>query len=302
MLICLNYQDYQLCGTENRDGARHCRQCGKVLRFILNFLNPGSFVDARYRIVRLIGWGSFGAVYEAESVENPDLHVALKEIFDLDAFKNLQQDFALLQTLQHPNLPVFHELFTSEGNGYLVMDFCAGPSLAEVLKEEVAINEAQALEYIRPICDLLSYLQHQNLPLVHRDLKPANIRLTPEGQIKLVDFGLCKVMQVGMLHRSARLQISSYLPPEQLRGGADQRGDIYSLGATLYHLLTRFEPLNAIDRLLLSPDPLIALCHYNPLTSPHVSAAVIKAMQMKPEDRFADAEALKRALFNPPSA
>jgi len=180
------------CGAENPDTATQCQRCGASLRSALRLHNPGTLVR-HYQIKRVIGWGGFGAVYEAEDTHQPGSRVALKESFDPSGMLSFQGEFTALQQHQHPQLPHYAAMFIEQGNGYLVMEFIPGQSLEEVLDTEAGpLPETQALGFALQLCEVLTYLHCQQPPIIHRDLKPANVRLTPSGRIKLVDFGLFK--------------------------------------------------------------------------------------------------------------
>jgi len=299
MLICLDQRTGTGCTTENKDGAQFCRQCGRPLRFALQLRNPGDVVGA-YRVVSVIGHGGFGAVYLAEALQQPGQRVALKETFDPDQIQSYQAEFAVLARLQHPHLPRYHTVFEADGNGYLVMEYVPGQSLQEVLdRQQGPLLEAQVLGYAIQLCDALAFLHSQNPPLVHRDIKPANVRLTPEGLIKLVDFGLVKEGS-GATRSSRRGVTPAYAPPEQWGLGGqhtDPRSDIYALGATLYHLLTGQEPPAATDRISATPDPLAAPRTVNRSISDAVAGAVTGAMAMPIMQRPVDAQAMKRLLL-----
>lgn len=266
-------------------------------------------VDNRYRIVRLIGHGGFGAVYEAENLRQ-GLRVALKETFESGSIRSLQDEFTILRGLHHSNLPHYYEIFEFQGNGYLVMELVPGQSLEEVLDSQPGqpLLESQALGYAMQVCDALTYLHSQNPPIIHRDIKPANIRLTPAGLVKLVDFGLVK-QATGITPTSLRgLGTPGYAPIEQygkISGQhTDARSDVYALGATLYHLLTGQVPTPALDRLSMNPDPLIPVRQLNPQISLQVANAVNKATQILQKDRYADVTTMKQALLgvgDPPS-
>jgi Tol biopolymer transport system component len=197
-------------------------------------------------------------------------------------------------------LPHYYELLEIEGSAYLVMEFIPGQSLADVLlKHQEPLLERQVLGYVLQICDVLSYMHGQRPPLIHRDIKPANIRLTPEGLVKLVDFGLTK-QGVDATHISRRGLTPDYAPPEQwgMSGQhTDPRSDIYSLGATLYHLLTGRRPLSAAQRLSSTKDPLPSPQEYNNRLSPHIADAILKAMDLKREQRYSEVSAFKLALL-----
>jgi len=294
MLICLNQNQNLVCGTENQDKAHYCRLCGQPLRQTLQLHNPGAKVGP-YRILQLIGWGRFGAVYETQVVARPDVRVALKETFDSSSFHAVEREFRVLHNLCQPNLPRYLETFVAKGISYLVMEFVPGQSLEEILKKG-PVSEKLALFYIEQLCDALSYLHGQAQPIIHRDIKPANILLTPKGLIKLVDFGLVKQVGPGQTSPSIRAISLPYSAPEQWSGGTDQRSDLYSLGATLYHLLTGYPPPSATDRSLNSSDSLQPPQVYNPEITPHVAQAILTAMNLKRENRYPNVELLREAL------
>ena len=288
------------CKTDNLDTARFCRQCGRSTRFALRLHNVGTMVR-HYRIVRVIGCGGFGAVYAAEDTRTPKSRVALKESFDPSGMQQLQHEFDVLRQLQHPHLPRYDALFEEHGIGYLVMEFIPGQSLDEILAAEGApLLEAVVKGFALQLCDALEYLHAQNPPIIHRDIKPANIRLTPSGRIKLVDFGLFKQGTQATRNSIRGYGTEMYAPFEQYGSGnqhTDERSDIYSLGATIYHLLTGQKPVESVARIAVSPDPLVVPERVNPRLSPEVSAVIRTAMSLKAEDRFADVAAFRMGMM-----
>ena len=298
MLICLDQRTGTGCGTANRDGAQFCTQCGRPLRFALDRRDPGATIGP-YRIVRLLGHGGFGAVYEAEDTSRSSRRVALKETFDADQVRSFQGEFAILSRLQHAHLPAYFEVFEAGGNGYLVMELVPGQSLEDVLnKQGGPLLETQVLGYALQLCDALAYLHSQQPPILHRDVKPANVRLTPEGLIKLVDFGLLK-QGTGATQSSRRGLTPAYAPLEQYGGAqrTDARSDLYSLGATLYHLLTGQAPAEATDRVAAAVDPLVAPQQLNPALSAGAARALTRALAVLQKDRYGDARELRQALL-----
>ena len=264
-------------------------------------LSPGQVLNNRYRIVKLLGQGGFGAVYRAWDT-NLNGPCALKENFDasLAAQAQFQREASLLFNLRHPNLPRVFDSFSVPGQGqYLVMDYIEGEDLGQMLERTAApLDEPKALGWISQVCDALSYLHSQTPAVIHRDLKPANIRITPHGQAMLVDFGIAKVYDPSLkTTMGARAVTPGYSPPEQYGlGSTNPQSDIYSLGATLYTLLTRQEPPASVDIVSGSAPP-PALAHtINPLVSPGVSSAIEKAMQLNQAARFASAQEFKEAL------
>jgi serine/threonine protein kinase len=299
MIVCIDLRSGIGCNAVNSNTANYCIKCGQSLHFALRVHDAGTLIG-QYRVVRMLGHGAFGAVYESEDTRRPGFSVAIKETLDPTSIRNFQGEFATLSRLRHDNLPRYHEMFEHQGNGYLVMEFIPGQDLEKVLqRQQGPLPEPQVLGYAVQICAALGYLHSQHPPILHRDIKPANIRLTPDGLIKLVDFGLLK--EGGGTTRSSRMGGTfAYAPLEQYGGQGhhtDPRSDLYSLGATLYHLLTGQEPPPVTTRIAAAFDPLLLPRSYNQNLSPHVSAAVIKATSVRSQDRFASAEEFQRALL-----
>ncbi len=296
MQVCLNQRTNEGCGAINPDGVQYCQECGESLRFALQHISDT--INNRYRLIRGIGSGKFGAVYTAEDLLSPGKIIAIKESFDPDHLRLFKREFHVLQNLQHPNLPRYHELFETAECGYLVMDFVPGKSLDDVIKTMGPLPEVLVLSYTLQLCDVLTYLHNQNPPIFHRDIKPANIRLTPEGLIKLVDFGLAKH---GLPQDTTTISGFSpgYAAPEQLMamGGTGPRTDVYSVGATLYHLLTGAVPMPALERLVALPETIAPPQTFNPAISQHVSDAILTAMEISEDHRHPDIATLKQMLF-----
>ena len=304
MLICLDMRTGAGCGAQTVNEARFCEHCGQNLRFAL-LLHDANTLVGRYRVGRVIGYGGYGAIYEALGAAGES--VALKETFDASSISTFKREFTVLSRLSHVNLPRYIDMFEAQGNGYLVMEYVPGQSLQDVLDKQMVqgaksepLPESQVLGYAIQLCDVLHYLHSQQPPIVHRDVKPANIRLTPQGRIKLVDFGLLK--QGGQQTRATirGLGTLGYAPIEQYgdnQQATNARSDIYALGATLYHLLTGTQPPSAPVRIAGTPDPLPALRQLRPDVSDHVANTITQAMNLLPKDRFASTEKLKRALL-----
>lgn len=245
-------------------------------------LEPNTLVQNRYRVVRLIGEGKMGAVYEAID-EHLSQTVALKQTLTSgDAFsKAFEREAKILAGLRHPVLPIVIDHFTNDEGQFMVMDYIPGKDLEQLLKQRgEPFLVSVVLKWADQVLHALEYMHRQNPPVVHRDIKPPNLKLTAEGQIVLLDFGLAKGKATMLgprdyeLPRAKRLlslvasgdseeqplQDTStdifgftrqYAPPEQVQGtGTDPRSDIYALAATLYHLLTGAPPIDALKRLV----------------------------------------------------
>lgn len=279
-----------------------------------HLLGEGTVLRERYKILGCVGQGGMGAVYRAADLRLEGRICAVKEIqpaADLppDALEQSQQQFhreaSVLARLDHPNLPKVSDYFTEGGREYLVMDFVAGRDLRQVLeaarREGRTLDERQVLRWAEQLCDALSYMHSQDPPVLHRDIKPANIKEAPGGLVKLVDFGLVKLMVTDDTRTVTVLQgrgTLAYTPLEQYGGDSghtDLRSDIYALGATLYHLLSGQPPADAKER-FLHPDSLIPLRTLNPQVSPPTARAIHAALAMHPDDRPPTVEAFRQLL------
>lgn len=258
-------------------------------------------INQRYRIVRLLGQGGFGAVYEVWDL-NLDRPCALKENLELtaDVSRQFEREARILANLNHPNLPRVTDHFHIENQGqYLVMDYIEGEDLDQRLQRTGRpIPQAEALQWIDQVCDALEYLHAQEPPIIHRDIKPANIRITPQNQAMLVDFGIAKVYAPAT-HTTigARAVTPGFSPPEQYsRGETDERSDVYSLGGTLYALLTGHTPTDSIDQMAGNAPPLPEAAAINRSVNPAVSRAIAQAMAISKQERFQSVSAFRVRL------
>jgi len=264
-------------------------------------LERGSYLNNRYRIVEILGQGGMGSVYRAID-ENLGVEVAVKDnLFTTDEYaRQFRREASILASLRHPNLPRVTDHFVVEGQGqYLVMDYIDGEDLRQRMDRIGLISEEDAITIGAAICDALSYLASCNPPVVHRDIKPGNVKITPQGQIYLVDFGLAKIMLGSQATTSgARAMTPGYSPPEQYgTARTDQRSDIYSLGATLYAAVTGAIPEDALARAMDQTD-LTPVRKLNPRISKRFAAAIEQSLEIRPDDRFKDADKFKEALLN----
>ena len=270
-------------------------------------LTEGTVLQSRYRILRQLGQGGMGAVYEAVD-ERLDTTVALKETFFAEEKlrKQFEREARLLARMHHPALPRVSDHF-NEGEGqFLVMQYIAGEDLSEMLTARNApFSEAEVARWADQLCDALDYLHTQDPQIIHRDIKPQNLKLTARGQIVLLDFGLAKgsVGQLTAVTTSASIfgYTPNYAPLEQVQGkGTDARSDIYALGATLYHLVTNVKPPDALSRAAAvvngQDDPLLPAYEVRPEIDAGFSNVLSKAMSQKRDDRFASANDMRRAL------
>jgi serine/threonine protein kinase len=270
-------------------------------------LVPETILQDRYRIVRQLGQGGMGAVYEALD-QRLDTVVALKETLFSDERlrKQFEREARLLARLHHQALPRVSDHF-NEGDGqFLVMQFIPGEDLFEMqARRDGPFPPADVLRWADQLCDALDYLHTQEPQIIHRDIKPQNLKLTARGQVILLDFGLAKGSggPLSVVTTSASIfgYTPNYAPLEQIQGlGTDQRSDIYSLAATLYHLLTNIKPPDALSRASAIvnglPDPLALAHSVSPQVSPAVASVLDKAMSQKRDDRYASAEEMRQAL------
>ncbi len=263
-------------------------------------LERGTLLHNRYRIIEILGQGGMGAIYRAVD-ENLGVEVAVKEnLFTTEEYaRQFHREATILAGMRHPNLPRVSDHFVIDGQGqYLVMDYIEGEDLRERLDRTGVISEEEALVIAIGLCDALSYMHDQNPPILHRDIKPGNVKITPDGSIFLVDFGLAKVGFSG--HRTttgARAMTPGYSPPEQYGGArTDQRSDIYSLGATLYAALAGAVPEDSLAR-TMGQEELTPLRRHNPAVSRRFARAIEKALEVHPDNRYQTAEEFKQALL-----
>ena len=285
-------------------------------------LKAGEVLRSRYKIRRIIGQGGMGSIYLADDLRLEGRECALKEVehdrsLPADMARQARDQFfreaTVLARLDHPNLPKVSDFFSIGGRDYLVMDYVPGKDLRTLMLEarQAAsfLAENEVMTWAKQLADALSYLHSQKPPILHRDIKPSNLKLTPSGLLKLVDFGLVKIlasdeMTITILQgRGTAL----YTPLEQYGGDAghtDARSDIYAFGATLYHLLTNQPPVDARER-FLHPENLVPPRQINPNLSSRIERAILWAMNLHPDERPQDMDSFRQALlgnWTPPAA
>jgi serine/threonine protein kinase len=254
-----------------------------------------------YKIVALIGRGGMGAVYRAQRLSDGTLW-ALKEMRPqqdappAEAEENrrlFEQEAELLEQLHHPNLPVVADRFEYQGRPTLVMEFVPGQTLEDRMRETNApLLEQQVLGYGIQIARVLHYLHTRTPPIIYRDLKPSNIMLTPDGVLKLIDFGVARTYKVRKSKDTVAMGSAGYAPPEQYgKGQTDARSDVYALGATLLHLLTNMPPIP-----LQTPAP-GSIRRFNPSVDDQTESVIIKAMAADQGTRFQSTEEFEQALM-----
>jgi len=296
------------CKIENRYNARFCRVCGQGLiekeqhgtrAFALR---PGCILNNRYSIQEFIKVGGMGAVYKAEDGEDERV-CAIKELrpYWINSeqerrylIKKFESEAKLLSRFNHINLPKVSDYFVVEDRYYLVMDFVDGQDLNALLKEKgnPGLPQEDVVAWGIEICGVLDYLHNNKPPVIYRDLKPSNIMIrTADKTIVLIDFGIACVVQDDM-EESQRTKIGTvgYISPEQYLGKPVPASDIYSLGATLYHLVTGTKPLPYVE--------------YNPVKNivPHISESLeevlCRALKVNLNQRYRKARDMKEDLEN----
>ena len=274
-------------------------------------LSPNTILQSRYTILKTLGRGGMGAVYLAQDIRLANRPVAVKEMIpdpsaspaeQAQAQQQFQWEASTLASLNHPNLPRVSDNFTQGGKHYLVMDYVDGETLEAVLNRTPGFFlESQVLNWATQLCDVLTYLHSRQPPVIFRDLKPGNIMVDRSGTVKLIDFGIARLFDPRKRTDTLRMGTMGYAPPEQYagKGQTDARSDIYSLGATLHHLLTKRDPAQ-------TPFSFPAVRSLNSTVSPHVEATIMKAVAYDRAHRFQTASEMKQAIMgkmplSPPS-
>jgi eukaryotic-like serine/threonine-protein kinase len=277
-------------------------------------LKNGEVLRGRYQVRERIGQGGMGSIYTAEDLRLSGRLCALKEVvYDRNlpdkALEQARDQFfreaTVLARLDHPNLPKVSDFFSSGQRDYLVMDYVPGNDLRALMldarRHKNFLPEKDVLNWANQLADALSFLHNQDPPIVHRDIKPSNLKLMPNGLLKLVDFGLVKIMAPDEVTITV-IQgqgTALYTPLEQYGGDGqhtDVRADIYAYGATVYHLLTNEAPADARKR-FLDPENLLPPRQINPAVSLRIERAVLWAMALHPDQRPDSIETLRQALL-----
>jgi serine/threonine protein kinase len=264
-------------------------------------LETGTLLNNRYRIVDILGQGGMGSVYRATD-ENLGMEVAVKEnLFTTEEYsRQFRLEAVILASLRHTNLPrvTDHYVIPEQGQ-YLVMDYIEGEDLRQRMERMGTISEEDAILIGASICDALAYLHTRKPPVLHRDIKPGNVKITPDGHVYLVDFGLAKLIQGSQTTTTgARAMTPGYSPPEQYgTARTDPRSDIYSLGATLYAALTGTIPEDGLARVMDNLQ-LTPIRKHNANVSRRLASVIEKAMEAYPDDRYQNADEFRRSLLS----
>ena len=270
-------------------------------------LAPDAILQDRYRIVRQLGKGGMGAVYEAID-QRLDAVVALKETFSVDERlrRQFEQEARLLAQLHHPALPRVSDYFTEGDRAFLVMQFISGADLAEIISQQPGpFPRHQVIAWADQLLDALVYLHTRDRQIIHRDIKPHNLKVTANGQIALLDFGLAKAQTTDVSGNNSSTSIFGYTrrysPLEQIQDqGTSPQSDIYALGATLYHLLTGVKPPDALARAAAlvhsKSDPLRPANELHRAVGSEIAAILCRAMALSADDRYPTASEFRAAL------
>ncbi len=279
-------------------------------------LTPGTVIGEHYIIHDLINHGGFGAVYRGIDTSEGNRACAIKEIYNVTPATRRQalMEVSVLLTVRSPHLPDVYDALEANGRFYLIMELIEGQNLLQLLRSRVSgglvgeqdpsqptqgpCSEQEVLSWLLPILDVLQELHSRHPPIMHRDIKPGNIILKPDQTAVLVDFGLTKLYDPSRDTQTMLKAVSEgFSPAEQYTGKTSPQSDIYSMAATMYLLLTNRRPPMAIHRTV--KDTLIPPRQLNPGLSPHIEAALLKALAIHASDRFQSASEFSQALRNP---
>ena len=257
----------------------------------------GSVINGKYEILKEIGRGGMSVVYLAMD-KNLNKQWAIKEIRKKGSGKNdeivvnsLLAEANLMKRLDHPSLPRIVDIIDNGITIYVVMDYIEGESLDKILDEYGVQPESLVIDWAKQICDALSYLHSQKPVIIYRDMKPANVMLKPEGNIKIIDFGIAREYKEQKLADTTVLGTKGYAPPEQYSGQTDPRSDIYALGMTMHHLLTGVDPRGG--------DPYAPVRQWNPELSEGIEVIIDKCVQPAAENRYQSCSDLLYDLEHP---
>lgn len=262
-------------------------------------LKANTVLMSRYRILGVLGGGGMGTVYQARDTHFPDAKrlVAIKEMQTPDSqlrasmIKSFRREANILATLSHPAIPKIFDFFDTEDRAYLIQEYINGSDLEMLLSKTKDLPVDKIMEWAIDLCDVLHYLHsHQPEPIIFRDLKPSNIMIDSLGKVRLIDFGIAKVFVSGVKH--TMIGTEGYSAPEQYKGDVTPLSDIYGLGATLHHILTRRDP-RLEPPFSFNERPILEINANVP--APLVNV-VEKALAPKGEERFQSCADMKVAI------
>ena len=257
----------------------------------------GTVIDGKYEILKEIGRGGMSIVYLAMD-KHLNKQWAVKEIRKKGNGKNyeivvnsLLAEANMIKRLAHPSLPRIVDIIDNGITIYIVMDYIEGESLDKILNEYGAQPEDLVVNWAKQLCDALSYLHSQKPPIIYRDMKPANVMLKPEGNIKIIDFGIAREYKEQNLADTTVLGTKGYAPPEQYSGQTDPRSDIFALGMTMHHLLTGVDPRNG--------EPYAPVRQWNPELSEGIEIIIDRCVEPAAENRYQSCTDLLYDLEHP---
>ena len=257
----------------------------------------GTLIDGKYEILKQIGKGGMSTVYLAMD-QHLNKQWAVKEIRhkadDREShiiIQSLVAEANLMKKLDHPALPRIVDIIDSRDTIYVIMDYIEGEPLSRILEREGPQPEEDVLEWAKQLCDVLSYLHTRKPPVIYRDLKPGNIMIRPDGNIRLIDFGIAREYKEGAVTDTVQLGTKGYAAPEQFggQGQTDARTDIYSLGVTLYQALTGQAPTEP-------PYEFYPIRYWNPALSGGLENIIAKCVKSNPAERYQSCAELFYAL------
>ena len=307
------------CGTSNPDNYRFCVVCGvrlgqpgvpasvrpTAITTNLGASSSSKVLASRYAVDRVLGRGGMSTVYRAYDTRFSNRVVAVKEMVDqfatpeerAEAERDFQREADLLATLHHPAIPAVFDRFSQNSRHYLVMECIEGENLETLLGRQTdPYPESQVRTWALELCALLRYLHEQQPPVIFRDLKPGNIVLDQEGNLRLIDFGIARFFRNAQSTDTTALGTSGYASPEHYTGQTDARSDMYSLGATLHHLLTLRDPSK------FPPFQFPPVRSLNPTVSPEFEALIGRLLLSERGGRFGSAAEVEAALRERPKS
>ena len=267
-------------------------------------LQIGSILQSRYKITGILGVGGMGSVYLARDMHFPTVqrNVAVKEMLNLASdpnlreitLRNFEREANILADLSHPAIPKIYDYFSNRDKAYLIMEYISGRDMEQIIN---SMPDFLPFEMVKKwaieMCDVLQYLhEHKPDPIIFRDMKPSNIMINDHNVVRLIDFGIAKAFQPDQ--KGTQIGTEGYSPPEQYRGEATPSGDVYALGATLHHALTRRDPRTEAP-FSFSERPVRDL---NPNVPEGFAQIIMKSLAYNPAERYSSAEAMKLAILD----
>ena len=283
------------CGTKNKSGNKICSSCNNLLEALRGLLPEGVILEKRYKILKLIKAGGMGAVYKAEDLKLKNI-CAVKELLtpygEEEKRKQSEEWFnreaKILAKLDHANLPKIIDYFVAYNRYYLVMTLIEGEDMETIIERDFpgGMEEEKVIAIAVQVLDVLDYLHNHSPPIIYRDIKPANIMIHKDGRAILIDFGIARAINPDSDTQKTAIGTLGYISEEQCDGKAEPRSDIYSLGATMHHLLTGKIPVSL---------RLGSVSNFRKI-SPELEKIVMKSLEEKAQNRFSSAEEMKKAL------